>query len=312
MATKRSNFSAIPMTEPLRIGFFGLPLAALLLVRDGHSIEWAVLSPIEAPGRRRLHRQLSPDRVLDLSFVDASWQTPVERMVSSRPVDLVVSWFFTRRIRQQWVEMARMDAFGVHPSLLPRYRGPDPFYATIDAGDAMTGITAHRLSAEYDRGAILAQRSIAIGQRNAWQLARALDRPSLELIRELTGSFALGSPPQATEQDERLATWAGLPEGDALRVDWRWPTERVLRRIRALAPVPGLGLELGDKRFLVLAAEATEDCPMLLEPGEAHIGRQLALRTGDGAIVVKRALIERNDVEPIVLDGLRLADFLRQ
>jgi methionyl-tRNA formyltransferase len=298
--------------RPLRLGFFGLPLAAGLLLRDGHAIEWAVLSPVSVPGRRRLTAQLPTGRVLDLLLDDASWQTSVAHLVATLPVDLIVSWFFTRRIEGAWIDSAPLGAIGVHPSLLPRHRGPDPFYAVIDAGEADTGVTVHRLTAQYDRGAILAQTSLGVAERNAWQLARALDRPSLALLRQVVGAFAKGCPPQGIEQNETLVTWAMAPEGDALRVDWTWPTERVLRRIRALSPIPGLGLELGDKRFIVLVAAATNDYPKALEPGEAHIGRKLALRTGDGAIVVEKACIELEDAEPMALDGARLAGFLRR
>jgi methionyl-tRNA formyltransferase len=298
--------------EPLRIGFFGLPLAALLLERDGGGVEWAALSPIGAPGRRRLHQRIPAARLQDLLLSDAAWQTRIERLILAHPVDLIVSWFFTRRILGPWIDAAPLGAIGVHPSLLPRHRGPDPFYAVIDAGEPTTGVTVHRLTAEYDRGAILAQCSLAVGERNTWQLARALDRPGLALLREVVGAFAKGSPPQATEQQEHQVTWAPEPQGDALRVDWSWPSERVLRRIRALSPIPGLGLELGGIRFLVLAAQPTDDYPRVLEPGEAHIGRQLVLRTGNGAIAVEKACIEAEDAEPIVLGRARLADFLQR
>src|SRR6187551_1274266 len=38
----------------LKIAYFGLPLGALLLTSDGHRLALTVLSPVEAPGRRRL------------------------------------------------------------------------------------------------------------------------------------------------------------------------------------------------------------------------------------------------------------------
>jgi methionyl-tRNA formyltransferase len=296
---------------PLRIGFFGLPLAAHLLARDGHRLEWAVLSPVVAPGRRRVSSLIEEERMLDLLFDDAAWQRHVSDLVRRHPVDLIVSWFFTRRIAGDWIAASPNGAIGAHPSLLPRYRGPDPFFAVIDAGEPITGVTVHRLTEEYDRGAILAQRTLAIGQRNAWQLARALDRPSLALLREVTQAFALGRPPRAQEQDESQVTWAPEPDAEGRKVNWSWSSERVLRRIRALAPVPGLALELGDKQFIVLSARPTTDCPTVLAPGEAHIGRRLALRTGDGAIEVEKASI-CFEGEPLdALDGAGLVDFLR-
>lgn len=299
-------------SPPLRIGFFGLPLAALLLEHDAHEIKWAVLSPLELPGRRRLTRSLAEKgRLVDLLLDDASWQTQVARWTEREPVDLIVSWFFTRRILGSWIAAAPLGAIGVHPSLLPRHRGPDPFYAVIDSGEPTTGVTVHRLTADYDNGAILAQRRLEVGARNAWQLARALDRPSLSLLRETVAAYAQGCPPREINQNESLVTWAPLPRGEALRVDWHWSSERVLQRIRAISPIPGLLLELNDVAFAVVEAAPTDDYPSTLEPGEAYIGRHLVLRTGTGAISVKKACVDVGDDEPTAFDGCRLADFLR-
>ena len=67
------------------------------------------------------------------------------------------------------LEVAPLGAIGVHPSLLPRHRGPDPYFWAIESGDLETGVTAHRLEEEYDTGAILAQRRLAIDASwNSW------------------------------------------------------------------------------------------------------------------------------------------------
>lgn len=287
------------MPAQLRIGYFGLPLGALLLGQDGHSIEWAVLSPLPQPGRRRLAKRLPPERLLDLMAdesqslgVGSAWQRHVDELITLRPIDLIVSWYFTRKLEARWLHLVPKGAIGAHPSLLPRHRGPDPFYAVIDQGDRETGVSIHYLTEEYDRGAVLAQRVIDVGERNAWQLARALDRPSLAGLREVTTAFAEGRPPRATEQNERLATEAPAPRGSGLRVDFTWPTARVLRRIRALGPVPGVALELFGLKLLVCAARPSDDYPRALLPGEAFLGDRLVLRTGDGAVAVERAAVE--------------------
>ena len=275
----------------LRIGVFGLPLAALLLLRDGHAVRWSVLSPVAAPGRRRLRAALPDRQVIDLLDDDLGYARHVDTWLDEAPVDIIVSWYFTRRIEERWLTRPALGAIGAHPSLLPRHRGPNPFFAAIDCGDEKTGVTIHHLVAEYDAGAILAQRELAVGAMNAWQLARALDRPSLRLLREVVGNFARGCPSDAKTQKNAESTWAPEPTGELLRVDWTWPTERILRRIRALAPVPGLALEINRVRFFVTMAERAEDFPSALLPGEAFFGTRLLLRTADGAIAVKHAQI---------------------
>jgi len=283
------------MMRRMRVAFFGLPLGALLLEADGHTIELAVLSPFEAPGRRRLLGRLGRERVLEA----AGLEQVEERL---RETDLVVSWFWSRKLPERWLARGRLGAIGVHPSLLPRHRGPNPYFWAIDSGDAETGVSVHRLSAEYDQGDVLHAVAMGVGDRDAWQLARALDRPSLRALRDVVAAFARGEPPRGAPQDESLVTWAPEPEGELLRVDWSWPTERVLRRIRALSPVPGVALELCGRDVFVTRAAPATSWPGALAPGEAAaLGDppvDVVIRTGDGAVRVVRAVFADEEALP--------------
>ena len=279
----------------LRIAYFGLPLAACLLHHDGHDVRVAVLPPVPAPGRRRLVRSLGSERIFSANELGARLDEVAVAALEREKPDLVVSWFWTRRLSVAVLGAARLGGIGAHPSLLPRHRGPDPYYWAIDSGDAETGVTIHRLTERYDDGEVVRSSSLVIGERNAWQLARALDRPSLSMLRASVLAFARGEAPASVPQDEARATWAPEPSGDELRVNFHWPTERALRRIRALAPVPGLPLAIEGLELIVTGARAAEDYPAALEPGEAAVvggPPVLVLRTGDGAFLVERALLD--------------------
>jgi methionyl-tRNA formyltransferase len=275
----------------MNIAYFGLPLGALALLADRRDLGLVVLAPVSAPGRRRLGARMAAERVIDAAIAGSSVGELIDaRMTDSTP-DLLVSWFWTRRIPERWLRAAALGGIGVHPSLLPRHRGPNPYFWTIDQGDAVTGVTVHRLEASYDTGAILEQRQTEVGVRNAWQLARALDRPSLEALRAVVARFARGERPPAEQQDEAHASYAPEPEGALLRVDFRWPTERVLRRIRALSPVPGLAIELCEQPLFVTDADRAARFVAALEPGEAALeDGHVAIRTGDGAVRLLRAI----------------------
>lgn len=279
---------------PLRIVFFGLPLAALLLAKDGHTIALAAVCRKDALGVRRAARLFGQDRVL--MKPDAASPALLERVRAEAP-DLLVSWFWTKRLPMAVVRAARLGGIGVHPSLLPRHRGPDPTYWAIASGDAETGVTVHRIEAEYDTGDILSQERLAIDPRwNAWDLARTLDRPSLRALRRVVGAFAAGEPPRALPQDPALATQAPAPDDEACAVQWSWPTARVLRHIRALAPAPGAWTEISGAPVTILRAAPAEDVPAALaalEPGEGAVIKGLpVVRTGDGAIALLSAEIE--------------------
>ena len=118
------------------------------------------------------------------------WQRPrSSTRVRALEPDLLVSWFWTTRLPMSLVGAARFGGIGVHPSLLPRHRGPDPTSWAIAAATPRPGVTVHRLEEDYDTGAILAQARLTIDPTwNAWNLARALDRPSLRLLRETVAS----------------------------------------------------------------------------------------------------------------------------
>jgi methionyl-tRNA formyltransferase len=285
----------------MRIAFFGLPLAALLLAREGHDIVWAGVCRRGAIGTRRLTRCIGRARVHIVP--DARSRVSLAQLKSARP-DLVVSWFWTRKIPRSILRLA--PSLGVHPSLLPRHRGAAPYFWAIDAGDETTGVTAHILDDEYDAGAILAQREVRLDPAwDAWRLARALDRPSLALLRDVARAFAEGRPPTERAQEEHVATLAPEPSDEDLALHWSWPARRIERRVRAAAPWPGAWTEIGDHVVTLVRVRPTRDFPRTLMPGEA------AVRT-DGVAVVRAVddaveLVEGRGDDDIPLSALDLA-----
>ncbi len=269
----------------MRVAFFGLPLAGVLLARDGHEIVYAAACR-PSPGLRRLQERVSPGRTYLRPDVTRSETHALVR--AARP-ELIVSWFWTTKLPRALLEVA--PAIGVHPSLLPRHRGPDPYFWAIDCGDERTGVTAHLLAAEYDTGGILAQRELPIEPSwDAWVLAKALDRPSLALlratVRDAESALAAGRPLAAVPQDESLATSAPEPDEDELGIRWSWNADRIERRVRAAGPWPGAWTEIGDDIITVVRVRATTDFPRALEPAEAAVRSDglAVVRTGDAAV----------------------------
>ncbi len=283
----------------MRIAFVGLPLAAVLLRADGHDVVWAGVCRRDALGTRRLRRLIGRDNV--------SMMPDLERLaeaVATRKPDLVVSWFWTRKVPASFRAVAPLGAIGVHPSLLPRHRGPDPYFWAIDAGDARTGVTAHQLDDAYDTGAILARRELAIDPAwNAWTLAKKLDRPSLALLRETVRAFADGRPPPPLPQDDALATEAPQPSDDDLELRWTEHAAHIERRVRAASPWPGAFTAIGDVALTLtrvrVATSMRSEVLAALEPGEAFVRDDgvAIVRARDGAVELLTGRAEDDEHE---------------
>lgn len=293
----------------MRVAFFGLPLAALLLSRDGHDVVYAGICRVGAAGTRRLRARLGDDRVVVKPNVDA--RDTLARVGASRP-DLVVSWFWTTRLPPTLLALAPLGAIGAHPSMLPRHRGPDPYFWAIEKGDVETGVTVHLLGDDYDTGAIVAARRLAIDPTwSAWTLAKRLDRPSLALLREVVGAYADGRPPAPTPQDDAHATLAPVPGDELLEIIWASTAAEVVRRVRAASPWPGAFTELGGQTLAITRARETADIPRTLTPGEAFVRADgvavVAAGTGGVELLAGRSESDDRDLDARELASLVLA-----
>ncbi|MCS6858404.1 MAG: hypothetical protein NZM37_11880, partial [Sandaracinaceae bacterium] len=295
----------------MRFLYFGLPLGLEILRRHGWIPRVACLSdgeglararkrvaPISGPAGRVLSIPLGEAPLL-LKSPDLHSQRVFEILQSARPQAIFV-WFWPKRIPSPVLELAPLGAFGVHPSLLPRHRGPDPFFHAIRAGDLESGVSLYRLDAEYDSGPIVEQLSLPIApDENAGSLARKLDRLGLGLLLWAIERLAAGDPLQGRPQDPAQATFAPLPSDEDLAIDWTRSSEEILRLIRAAYPTPLASAQFGEALvFIRKAIPYTGPMPCAIEVKEAILTPSgVAIRCGEGAIEVIE--VERGD-------GLRL------
>lgn len=279
----------------MRLLYLGLPLGALCLLRAGYSLTAACISRPDAPGMRRLRRALGEVPLLDRPDLgDAALRAT---LAAARP-ELVVSWFWTKRVPRALLRVAPRGGVNVHPSLLPRHRGADPYFWTLRRRDAQTGVTVHRLAAQYDTGAILLQRSIPVPPGvDAWRLAKSLDLPSLTALHDVLDRMRRGEDLPSRPQDESLATQAPAVTDDDCELRWSEPAEDALALIRAASPEPGAFTASGEATVVILDAEVVDAPLRSLRPGEAVLTpRGVAVTCGDGrALCVLRARDEMDD-----------------
>ena len=76
--------------------------------------------------------------------------------------DVLVSIICPQRIRAPLLSLPTHGSINVHPSLLPAFAGRAPHFWALTSGEDEIGITAHRMTEEFDAGEILAQRRFKV------------------------------------------------------------------------------------------------------------------------------------------------------
>lgn len=91
----------------------------------------------------------------------------MKNLLDRYDIDFVLLAGFMKKIGPKTLSAYKSRMINIHPSLLPKFGGQGMFgmnvhEAVIDAGEKETGVTIHMVDGEYDKGAILAQRPVAV------------------------------------------------------------------------------------------------------------------------------------------------------
>ena len=122
-------------------------------------------------------------------------------------------------IPQSVIDLFTPGIINVHPSLLPRYRGPTPIESAIKNGDKRTGVTIMQLSAAMDAGPIYVAQSYPLtGKETRPDLYRALADVGSDLLLETLPSI-LDNSLQPKPQDESQAVYCQLLKKSDAQID---------------------------------------------------------------------------------------------
>jgi methionyl-tRNA formyltransferase len=191
--------------------------------------------------------------------------------------DVAVCDGFPWRVPAAALRVPRLGMLNVHPSLLPRHRGPMPIHWAVRQGDAETGVTIHWMAESFDTGRIVVQRAgIRLeDDMDGWRLfdeVQAVTRELLPRALELAAGGFLGEP-----QDEADASYEAVMGPDTAVIDWSSTVREVHNLVRAyrfgLFPVPGPLAQLDGKWVSVLRTrtEPGDGAPMECADGPLWI-----------------------------------------
>ena len=145
---------------------------------------------------------------------------------------LVGSW--GERFEKATYDIPKIASINAHPSLLPKYRGPNPYFWVIKNQEQVSGVTFHLISDGYDNGAILAQEEVKIypsdtGESLKQRTVLTARGVACELLNALKEDIII-----PLQQREENATYFSYPA--ELELNFKKSAEENFAAIRAIHP----------------------------------------------------------------------------
>jgi methionyl-tRNA formyltransferase len=247
----------------LRTLFFGtsaFALPSLKAVAAATELAGVVTQP-DRPAGRGLRLTPTPVKAVARELGLAVHEPPnlraFVREIGETPFDLFVLASYGRLLPQSLLNLPRFGALNVHPSLLPKYRGATPIQSAIANGDRETGVSIILMDAGLDTGDLALVERAAIGPQETYgELHDRLAAIGANLLAEALDRVARDALVPAPQRGEPSLT-RPLTKAD-LAIDWEWPPQRIVDKVRSLSPQPAARATLEGQSVKILRARVTQ------------------------------------------------------
>jgi len=254
----------------MKVVFFGTPDFAVpsleKLVESRHEVTLVVSRPDQPVGRRQV---LTPPPVVDAARArqidclqpQSLKSGEIDARLKQSDTDAVVVVAYGKLIPGRLLEIPRHGFVNLHPSLLPRHRGPSPIQWALVCGDRATGVTTIQIDEGMDTGPILLQRRVPIEpDETAEMLAPRLAEIGAELVVRTLDEIEEGSltpRPQPTDG----ANVTPILRRNFAKVDWSMPARQLVNRLRGFTPWPGLYTRFRGGRLKIFGLDEVKPPP---------------------------------------------------
>ncbi|MFH1032289.1 MAG: methionyl-tRNA formyltransferase [Chloroflexota bacterium] len=301
----------------MRVVFMGTPDFAVpslgSLILDGYQVLAVYTQPDQPAGRGRslvysVVKRAALDFKLPVLQPSNFKETGVLEQLTDFHPDVIVVAAFGQLLPESVLKLPRYGCINIHPSLLPRFRGPSPVAAAILADDDFTGVTIMLMDKGLDTGPVLAKAQVPIlDADNTASLTSKLSRIGAQLLLDILPRW-VGGEIKPQPQDETWATYSNPLTKEDGEIDWSRPAIELWRRLRAFYPWPGCYTKWQGKQLKIVEAvplpEADNETVGQVVPLDKGGAAAFGINTGEGIIGILTVQLEGKRVMPA-------AEFLR-
>ena len=224
----------------LKIIFAGTPeFSSVILdgiIKSGYKPALVVTTPDKPVGREQIVTGSAVKLLAQKYDIPVLQPTEIKTLsqeIKALKPDLMVVTAYGQILPKEILEIPKYGCINLHPSLLPRWRGPSPIQYAILSGDRKTGVTVILMDEKIDHGSILSQREVIIAEdetgKTLYQKLAALGvRLLLETIFQLQRGLI---KPQF--QEEKGVTYSKSLTREDGKINWAKTAEEIEKQIRA-------------------------------------------------------------------------------
>jgi methionyl-tRNA formyltransferase len=159
------------------------------------------------------------------------------RQVKKLDADIIITASWSEKFSPETINSPKIACINLHPALLPKYRGPNPYLQVILHNESTSGITFHLMTENYDSGAILHQQQTPVySYDTGLSLKQRCCKLAAKEVQFMLDDFD-EKLKNAKEQREDIATYYPNILLKEIILDFTNETaQEIDRRIRALTP----------------------------------------------------------------------------
>jgi len=210
-----------------------------------------------------------------------------EKVKSLKP-DILVSFAYGRIFGPKFLALFPLGGINIHPSLLPKYRGPSPLQAAIINRDSETGISIQKLAQETDSGDILSVEHLQLtGAETTESLSEVVSQKAAKMLPAALEKIVKGE--RGTPQDHSKASFCSIITRDDGLIDWeKQSAAEIEARIRALTTWPLCRTVHNGRELFILKAVVFDENSIHEVPGRVlGIDKNgILIQTGRGILAV--------------------------
>ena len=252
-----------------RILFVGIPDMAYIgidgLLMSGINIV-GVLGPKKDHNMYNDFKRFIQSRGLNYIDFDELDEPQLIQTVKELDVDAAVVCSYNYKIPKVLLESTRDGFINVHPSMLPKYRGGNPYSRVIINGETETGVTLHFMDENFDTGDIIAQKPYHIPSKATMgTIFNELNYIGIELLLQVLQLYETQPLPRIPQPKGEFVRADGLSNRE-IYINYERPAEELERFIRALNPFILAGTTFRGNMMKIMKAEVASDAFSLPHP----------------------------------------------